>query len=92
MEEPKRITDKDYNKNWDRMLKIFHAIPLNAKDTKKQCEDLKELAKNTIALTPRQREGIFDRCNNVVSGNYGNTKKPEHYSQQHNFSSNGKEK
>jgi hypothetical protein len=34
MEEQKRITDQDYNNNWNMMLKVFLDIPLNAPDTK----------------------------------------------------------
>jgi len=83
--------DRIYNENWDSLLKMFHAIvEKQPKDQNEQLEKLKEFAK-TKQLSPRQIEGIIERCDNVIKGNYGNTKKPEHYNQQHNFSTNGKQ-
>ena len=74
--QQKKINDQQCNDNWDSFLKIFHKIENERpKDYKEQLEQLKITAQNTIQLTIRQREGIIDRCNNVIKGDYGNTKK-----------------
>jgi len=87
--ETKINSDSIVNQNWDLLLKMFHKIISDNNDNKiKQLEVLKELTK-TKPLTPRQMEGIIERCTNAINGSYGNTKKPEHYSQAHNFSTNG---
>lgn len=85
-----KITDAEYNSNWDAMLKMFHQL-VNQKAIKDEYEALKGLAKNTIALTPRQREGIIERCNNVINGEYGHTKKSSHIQTAEAFSQNGKQ-
>jgi len=43
---------------------------------------LKEEAKNTVVLYSRQIEGIIARCDNYLSGTYGNTKTDENMAQQ----------
>lgn len=80
------------NLKWKALLKIFHGIKMDASDAKKKYEQLKELAAADGTMTPRQKEGIMARCDNAINGSYGKSKRPEHYSQQHNFSSNGQEK
>jgi hypothetical protein len=67
-------TDAEMNANWDALLKEFHGIWENSPKDFTKFEALKEKAKLT-PLTGRQIEGIIDRCNNVIKGQYGNTKK-----------------
>lgn len=77
-----KTSDTEYNANWDALLKIFHKIEKERpKDYKEQLEALKNTALKAT-LTSRQIEGIIDRCNNLINGDYGNTKKPEHYTKQ----------
>lgn len=68
------ITDKMRNDKWDSMLKVFEAITKGSPEPSKVAEKLKSLsdsALNTNLLTPRQREGIVDRCRNYLKGGYG---------------------
>lgn len=63
--------DSLVNTNWDALLKIFKAIIENPDEkTSEKLTSLKELAK-TKTLTPRQYEGITERCNNYMKGNWG---------------------
>lgn len=74
--QQKKFHDQQCGDNWDVLLQEFHKIEANpTKDFKSKLEKLKEKAKNTVQLTTRQREGIIDRCNNVINGTYGQTKK-----------------
>lgn len=84
MEETKvervTITDEMRNAKWDSMLKVFHGIVKDSPEpdsVKDKLISLAESAKNTHILTPRQAEGIHDRCHNYIKGEYGNTKKTE---------------
>lgn len=76
MEEKKepKITDADYIAEWRSMLKIFHNIKPKDPKAKEKYMELKELAKNSARLTPRQHEGINDRCDNAINETYGKTK------------------
>lgn len=85
-----KISDQEFNTNWDSMLKMFHGL-VAAKADGEEYEALISLAKNTVALTPRQREGIVDRCKNAINGTYGKTKTEENYAHgAQGFSENGK--
>lgn len=58
-------------------LEVFHSIIEKNPDpskVKKELADLKEMAKNTPELNARQTEAILARCDNYLSGEYGNTK------------------
>lgn len=62
--------DKVVNSNWDILIGMFNEIiKTNPTDKKERCEKLKELAR-AKQLTPRQMEGIIDRCNNVINGSF----------------------
>lgn len=50
-------------------------------DVKEILEELKTKAKTASDLTGRQIEAIVDRCNNYMAGDYGKTKRPEHFEQ-----------
>lgn len=92
-DKKEKPSDEEINTKWRQMLRAFEKIiggSPKVEDVKDDLCALKEAAKNTI-LTPRQAEGIVARCNNYLNGEYGKTKKPEHYSQEHNFSTNGKQ-
>lgn len=86
----KKLNESECNSNWDTMLKMFHGL-VATKANKDEFQALIELAANAIMMTPRQREGIVGRCSNVISGNYGNTKKSEHIQKPEAFSQNGKQ-
>jgi hypothetical protein len=89
--EVKPNPEKLYNENWDALLKVFHKIvETNPPNYAEQLQSLKDLAK-TKQLSPRQLDGIMARCDNAISGDYGNTKTSTNISQEHNFSSNGKQ-
>ena len=74
IKEKVTITDAMRNDKWDSMLKVFKKIiegnpsPESVKD---DLAALSESAKNTGILTARQVEGIVDRCNNYIKGNWG---------------------
>lgn len=73
--QQKKLNDQQCCDNWDALLREFHKIEANRqKDLKAQLDRLKTKATNMAQLTIRQREGIIDRCNNVLNGTYGNTK------------------
>lgn len=87
------VDDTQCIAEWRRLLKVFHLlIEKNPKpgDIKQDLIDLKETAKVSTHLTFHQVSAIAARCDNYMNGDYGNSKKPEHYSQEHNFSTNGK--
>lgn len=93
--EPKKeiITDEMCAAKWRQLLSVFHKLVKDEPEPKEIEADLialKEAAKNSGMLSPRQMEGISGRCDNYMNGTYGNTKKPIHLSQEHNFSTNGK--
>ena len=74
------VTDEMRNGKWDSMLKVFHGIIKDnpsIESVKSKLLSLAESARNTHILTPRQAEGIYDRCMNYIKGEYGNTKKAE---------------
>lgn len=61
---------------FETLLKEFNVlITENKKDAKKEIETLKAKAIVGAGLTGRQAEAILVRCNNFLSGTYGNTKK-----------------
>jgi len=87
VEQPKKITITDEMRNgkWDSMLRVFNGIIKDCpsvESVKDKLLTLAESAKNTQILTPRQAEGIYDRCMNYINGKYGNTKTTENLSQQ----------
>lgn len=80
MEQKKRVSNKEMNDNWDALLKMFHSvIEKNPSDYKEQLDSIKEMAK-IKPMTPRQVEGITDRCDYAIKGEYGNTKTMENLS------------
>lgn len=74
MKERKGPPDSELNANFDKLLKEFHSLFDNSPKDFGKFEALKEKAKLT-SLTGRQTEALIDRCNNVINGTYGNTKK-----------------
>lgn len=73
-EKQERYTDTEINNEWSSMLNIFKALIDKNPAPEKIKDDLlalKEAAKNSVKLTPRQREGINDRCQNYLNGTYG---------------------
>ena len=61
------------NLNFQQLLNEFYSL-LGKNSPKEEFIKLRETAKLKI-LTERQKEAIVERCNNVVSGNYGSTSK-----------------
>ena len=89
----KLVDDAACIAEWRTLLQMFHDTIKDspkAEDVKDQLASIKEMAKVSKVLTYHQVDGITARCNNYLNGSYGNSKKPEHYSQEHNFSTNGK--
>jgi hypothetical protein len=65
------------NGNWAVLLGEFHALVQdapNANKIKEQLLALNEKAKLANDLTFRQIDGIRDRINNYLNGDYGKTK------------------
>jgi hypothetical protein len=79
-QEKKAPTDAEMSANWDKLLKEFHGLWEKSPKDLEKFELLKQKAK-FVSMFSRQTQGIVDRCNNVINGTYGNTKKPEHYEQ-----------
>lgn len=80
--EDKSSYDKKYIDEWARMLIKFHtAIEGSAEPVKvkEKLNNLAEQANNSAILTPRQREGIYARCKNYLSGNYGKDSVKDNY-------------
>jgi hypothetical protein len=90
----KLVDDTQCIAQWRKMIKTFELIIKNdpkPEAVKTDLEELREQAKLSKDLTFAQTSAIVDRCDNYMNGSYGNSKKPEHYSQEHNFSTNGKQ-
>ena len=74
-----QVTDEIINAKWQSMLRVFKTLikddpkPEKIKD---QLEELKAAARSSI-MTQRQIEGIVDRCDNYMKGEYGSTKTEE---------------
>lgn len=72
--EKKAPTEAEIHANFDKLLRDFNnQWDTNPKDLEK-FESIKQRAK-MLTLYPRQLEAIVGRCNNVINGTYGNTKK-----------------
>jgi len=70
------------NTKFRALLGTFHKIiknDPNPQDVEDELKQLSEMAKTTSDLTGRQVEAITARCANYIKGDYGKTKKPEHY-------------
>jgi hypothetical protein len=73
-EDEKKITDAQYITEWRSMISTFKdLIKDNPKPEaiREELNELSEEAKNTIYLTPNQRSGIVERCNNYLNGTFG---------------------
>lgn len=74
MPEEAKIKDEQYISKWVSMLNIFKGLIKDAPPVKEIRSDLEELideAKLTTFLTPAQKSGIIERCNNYINGSYG---------------------
>jgi hypothetical protein len=81
-----KIPDEVYNRNWRKLLNEFKSINPSGNDAKEKYEQLIEKVNGEV-LTYRQRQALVARCRYSISGEYGNTKKPENL----NFGKNGTE-
>lgn len=79
-QEKKGPTDTEVNAKFDALLKEFNRLWDNSPKDIEKFESFKQRVKLAI-LYPRQMDAVVARCNNVINGTYGNTKKPEHYEQ-----------
>lgn len=73
-EQEKKVTDDQYIAEWQSMLRIFKGIIKESpkpESVKTELEELIEEAKLTLYLTPAQRNGIVERCQNYLNGTYG---------------------
>jgi len=78
--EKKALTDTEVIANFDRLLKELNKTWDESPKDFEKFEVIKQKAKLT-PLYPRQMGAIIDRCDNVIAGHYGNTKKSENYEQ-----------
>lgn len=68
------LTDAIIIAEWKSMLDLFHSLTESKPEVSKvqsALESLAEKAKLSNILTPRQKEGIADRCRNYINGTYG---------------------
>jgi hypothetical protein len=82
MEQKTALSEDLGNLHFKKLLREFEAIIKDNPTPEKVKDKLKELSENAINshnLTSRQTEAITDRCKYYMAGEYGNTKKPEHY-------------
>jgi hypothetical protein len=73
-EKLERITDEMIITEWRSMLSIFKEIIKDNPPVSKVKEDLEELAESaklSARLTPKQRDGIYERCQSYINGTYG---------------------
>lgn len=81
----KVVTEKIFdpgNTKFRTLLRAFDKIIENdpkPETVKAILADLKTRAAGTSDLTSRQVEAIAARCDNYMKGEYGKTKKPEHF-------------
>lgn len=69
-----KVTDEQYITEWRSMLSMFKGIIKEISKpeiVKAELEELIKEAKLTNYLTPAQRNGIIERCNNYINGIYG---------------------
>lgn len=74
MSKEQRYPDEMVIVEWRTMLDTFKDItkgnpPL--KDVIEPLTALQEKAQNSVILTGRQREGVYERCQNYLNGTYG---------------------
>lgn len=73
-EKKEKITDAMIIAEWRSMIQMFKDIVKDMpkiEDVKDDLTELMELSKNSARLTPKQREGIHERCANYLNGTYG---------------------
>ena len=73
-------SETDLECNYAFLLSEFNDLWSKTPKEHTKFAALKNKATNAL-MTFRQKDGIVERCNNVINGTYGNTKKPEHYEQ-----------
>jgi hypothetical protein len=80
--ENQKPTDTEINAVWQSMLKQFEKIidgnPAPEK-VKEKLTQLQDLAKQSGIMTVRQVEGIYMRCHNYLTGNWGLNSKRDSY-------------
>jgi hypothetical protein len=83
--EQKSVLNEDIgNLKFKGMLREFERIIKGdpaPEEVEEQLSALKATAAKSADLTARQVEAIADRCKYYMAGEYGNTKRPEHYEQ-----------
>ena len=83
--EPKSALNEDIgNLKFKGMLREFERIIKGEpapEEAEEQLSELKATAARSSDLTARQVEAIADRCRYYMAGEYGNTKRPEHFDQ-----------
>ncbi len=80
-EKKEMITDEMIIAEWKAMLKMFHSITENnpkPQAVKESLLELKEAAKISARLTPKQVDGIMGRCDHYIAGTYGSTARAAH--------------
>lgn len=60
---------------FETLLTEFNELAKSEKNVTKEITALKEKAKLGIGLNGRQMEAVIQRCDNLLNGNYGNTKR-----------------
>lgn len=62
---------------WVSLINEFKAVP--SSHTKSQLGKLRERVKANLHLTYRQMDALIARCDNLMNGDYGNTKTEDNY-------------
>jgi hypothetical protein len=78
--EKKGPTEAELNQNFTSLLKEFENLWESSPKAMDKFDALKQKAK-LKPMYPRQMDAVIARCNNVLNGMYGNTKKAENYEQ-----------
>lgn len=82
MEQKSSLQEDIGNLKFKGMLREFERIikgDPKPEDVEDQLSALKATAARSTDLTARQVEAVADRCKYYMAGEYGNTKKPEHF-------------
>ena len=79
--QQKKVPDSECIAEWQSFNSMFNSIvEKKPKDAIGQCEAIKKAVAASTRLTARQVESLNSKCNNYISGDYGNTKTPENLS------------
>lgn len=73
MSKKEKPSEADYECNYADLLLEFNALWQKSPKDFTKFAALKNKANNSL-MSFRQKDGIIERCNNVIKGDYGKTK------------------